>query len=231
MKTITRIILGVTLSIIIFGISIIASKWNVFSNGFFHPSFLTHTTMLIISAAMIYILSRKNLLTFEIQKLKIKNIFKTIGITVLFIVIINILITIILLITKNSVDEKHILLSKFSPCQIIIFVFFYASIAEEFLFRGLIQNFLQPIKDRKIKIFKAYLSLPVIISGILFGLSHLILLKTGASLPFIFRILVFTTTLGLLAGYYQEKYKSFFIAVIIHMVGNLPGVIASFVMI
>jgi membrane protease YdiL (CAAX protease family) len=70
--------------------------------------------------------------------------------------------------------------------------------------------------------------MPVIISAIAFGAAHLVLLATDASAFFLVRIVLFTTCLGLVAGYYQEKYNNHFYAIIVHMSGNFLAVIASF---
>lgn len=38
------------------------------------------------------------------------------------------------------------------------------------------------------------------------------------------------TLLGIVAGYYQEKYENNFYAIIVHMAGNLMGVIGAIMM-
>ena len=68
---------------------------------------------------------------------------------------------------------------KMSPLQVFIFVFIYASIAEEILFRGFLMNILKPLKIKGISILKRKISVPVIISAFAFGLGHLILITTG----------------------------------------------------
>jgi membrane protease YdiL (CAAX protease family) len=68
---------------------------------------------------------------------------------------------------------------------------------------------------------------PVIISALAFSLVHLILIASGAGSYFIFRTLAFTFVLGLIAGYYQEKYDNNAYAIIVHMSGNLMGLMAS----
>ena len=62
-----------------------------------------------------------------------------------------------------------------------------------------------------------------------FSLVHLILITSGAGAYFIFRTLVFAFVLGLIAGYYQEKHNNNAYAIIVHMSGNLMGVIASLI--
>ena len=77
-------------------------------------------------------------------------------------------------------------------------------------------------------VFRRRLSLPVITGALVFGLLHLILLTSGVSVIFVVRVVIFTTVLGLIAGYYQEKHNNFAYAVLVHMAGNLPGLLAAF---
>lgn len=44
------------------------------------------------------------------------------------------------------------------------------------------------------------------------------------------RMLVFTFVLGLIAGYYQEKYDNHAFAIIVHMAGNLMGLVSILMM-
>ena len=127
-------------------------------------------------------------------------------------------------------QEVHPVIMNTSPFQVFLFIFIYASIAEELLFRGFLMNILQPLKTKGITILKRTLSLPVIISAVAFGLAHLILITTGASGLLIFRVVVFTTVLGLIAGYYQEKYDNNAFAIIVHMAGNWFGFVGAVMM-
>jgi membrane protease YdiL (CAAX protease family) len=106
----------------------------------------------------------------------------------------------------------------------------YASIAEEFLFRGFLLNLLKPLENNRVLVIKRKVSLPVILSAVAFGLAHLILLTTGVGLFFLIRVIIFTIGLGLIAGYYQEKYNNHSYAIIVHMTGNSLAVIAALTM-
>ena len=88
---------------------------------------------------------------------------------------------------------------------------------------------LSPLHDRGIRFFKVRLSLPVILSAVVFGLIHLVLLTSGAGGFLVVRVVIFTTILGLFAGYYQEKYNNFSYAVIVHMAGNLMGLVGALI--
>lgn len=61
----------------------------------------------------------------------------------------------------------------------------------------------------------------------MFGLAHLSLISLGVSFALILRTLVFAICIGLIAGYYQEKYNNNAYAIIVHMAGNLPVLIAT----
>ena len=122
--------------------------------------------------------------------------------------------------------EAHPSMLTMQPLQVFLFIFIYASIAEEFLFRGFLLNLLKPLSKYKVTIF----SIPVIVSALAFGLGHLILMTFDVGWLFILRILVFTTALGLVAGYYQEKYNNTAYAIAVHMAGNTLGVVSSILM-
>ena len=63
------------------------------------------------------------------------------------------------------------------------------------------------------------------------GAAHLIVLTARRGDPFfLLRIVLFTICLGLLAGYYQEKYNNHASAIMVHMAGNFLAIIASFSM-
>jgi membrane protease YdiL (CAAX protease family) len=62
------------------------------------------------------------------------------------------------------------------------------------------------------------LSLPVIFGGLYFGMMHIVAIKRMGPL-----VILFTTLLGLVAGYYREKTKSLIPAIIIHALFNIGG--------
>jgi len=43
---------------------------------------------------------------------------------------------------------------------------------------------------------------------------------------FLIRMVLFTSVVGLIAGYYQEKYDNHAYAIMVHMAGNLMGLIS-----
>jgi membrane protease YdiL (CAAX protease family) len=222
-----RIIYGLIITIVVFVIATFTGSKLHMDIDFIPYSFITHTLMLLLSIVMIY--SFKKIVNYKISIPKFKGIFKPILFGLLATIFINISMTIITKILGGKV-EIHPAFMKMSPLQIFFFVFIYASIAEEVLFRGFLMNILEPLKTKGINILKRKISVPVIISAFAFGLAHLILITAGVGGLFLLRIVVFTTILGLIAGYYQEKNDNNAYAIIVHMSGNLMGVIGALLM-
>jgi membrane protease YdiL (CAAX protease family) len=224
MNNTQRLVYGLAITLIIFAIASIAGKFFPLESDFFPNSVITHSVMLIFSVAVI--ISLKKIVPFRIAWPRFKTILKPVFFGLLTAIVINLLLTALTLATGGKA-EAHPLLEASTPLQTFLFIFIYASLAEEMLLRGFLQNILSPLNVRGIRIFRSRLSLPVIISGVVFGLIHLILLTTGVSGLFVIRVVIFTTVLGLFAGYYQEKYDNFSHAVIVHMAGNLMGLVAA----
>ena len=225
MKNGERIVYGILLTTIAFVLATLAGGNIKLNVDFLPDSFVTHSVILILSIGLIYGL--RKYLNYKIALPEFKKTLRPMLFGFLIAaVIIN---TIMVGITQalGGKPEAHFVFGVMSPWQIFLFIFIYASVAEEVLFRGFLQNILKPLKDKGIKFFKRHISVPVIISATAFSLAHLTLIASGASVFFIVRTLVFTFTLGLIAGYYQEKYDNNAYAIIVHMSGNFMGVIAA----
>lgn len=227
MKNSERIIYGLIITIVVFAIATFSGSKIHLNIDFIPSSFVTHSLMLILSIVLIF--SLRKYLNYKIDVPALKKISKPILFGLLATIIVNISMTILTKVLGGKI-EAHPLMMKMSPLQVFIFVFIYASIGEEILFRGFLMNFLKPLKTNGITILKRRISIPVIISAVAFGLAHLILITTGAGGFFLLRIVVFTTILGLIAGYYQEKYENNAFAIIVHMAGNFMGVIGALLM-
>lgn len=227
MKNNSQITYGLLITIAIFVISAFAGNLIDLNHPFILNSFVTHTTMLLLSIVVIY--SFKKQVNYKIAIPKLRTIFKPILFGLLATIVVNISMAAI----TGGLDgkqEAHPLLASASPIQVFLFIFIYASIAEELLFRGFLMNILKPSKAKGITILRRTLSLPVIISAVAFGVAHLILITTGASGFLILRVVVFTTVLGLIAGYYHEKYNNNVYAIIVHMAGNWFGFVGALMM-
>ena len=113
--------------------------------------------------------------------------------------------------------------SSYSFLETVFYVWILASISEEILTRGLIQGYLAPLKKYGFKIFKKYISLPILIGALFFGLMHVMLLTTGMNVYMVFAVVFTCFILGLLAGYYRENTGSLIPAVVVHMMFNIGG--------
>lgn len=176
--------------------------------------------ILIISILLIFLFSKKRIIEFNFGKVKLQQLIFPIGLTV-FLLIISQLYSVIF------GNEEHPVAVSMSIGQRLIFIVVFASLSEELLFRGFLQNMLNPLKLYGINLLKSRLSLPVIISGTLFGLMHFALITNGASFNYVLQIVISAMFLGIIAGYFQEKHNNFTFAFIVHMTANLSGLILS----
>lgn len=215
---------GLIITIVIFVCSNMIGSVMRTNEGFITRSFVTHTSMFILSLLAIYVMKKS--VQFHISAPKIKTIFKPIIYGILATIVVNGIITIITKILGMPVEQNKVTASM-TPLQVFLFVFVLASIAEELLFRGFLQDLLSPLTSKKFKLLNREISLPVLISAVTFGLSHLILILTGAHFLFLLKTILFTMVLGLIAGYYQGKYNNHVYAVIVHMSANLMGLLGS----
>ena len=222
MSNIKRIIYVTVIFIFVFIPSSLISKLEFFESFNWLPrAGIVQLLLLIISTTLILILSKGNWATYGFKFIKIKELFKPILVSVIAQIILKIIITFIIISTKAKAGHPGI--TGMSFFQVIVFVFFLASIAEEFLFRSLIQTSLFPLKNYHIQLFKINISFPVIMSSFLFAISHLGLMIAGAGTIFTLNIVFMTFILGLIAGYYRESLGSIIPAIATHMTFNFVG--------
>ncbi len=113
--------------------------------------------------------------------------------------------------------------------QTILFVWIYASIAEEVLTRGLIQGYLAPLAARGLNIGRLRLSVPVIVGAFFFGAMHLALFTMGIDPSTVFQIVAFAIAVGLVAGYACERSGSLLPAILVHALANITGTLLALV--
>ena len=218
---------GLVITAVVYFVSIFMGHHWQLNSCIVEDSVLNHGTMLVLSVLLI--LAFKKQVKYRIAMPKLKQVLKPILFGFLCAVVINVVLSIVTVIVTGSV-QKHPLLGNTTFLKNFLSVFILASIGEEFLFRGFFQNYLKPLGVWGFKIFKRRISLPVLISALTFSAAHLILLASGVDTMFIIRILVFTFVLGLIAGYYQEKHDNHIFAILVHMAGNLMGLISVIMM-
>ena len=211
------------LTSVVYGISVFCGhNWKL-ECDFLPSSFLTHTVMLVLSLGLI--LALKSKVSYRIALPAVKQVWRPVLYGMLVTIAVNLSLGILSLLMGDAL-EKHPLLDGMSALQYLVFVVLLASIAEEHLFRGFLQNYLKPLSDKGFQLLRWRISFPVLVSAVLFSIAHLILLTAGVSPVFMTRILVFTFVLGLMAGYYQEKHDNIAFAILVHAGGNLVGLIS-----
>lgn len=224
MKNNQRILYSLLTTIAIFIISSTVGSFLKLPEGFIPQTFITHTSILILSLLAIYLMRER--MVYRIALPKFRSIFRPILFGLLANILVNIPLTILIKLLGGEIESLSVL-KEFSPLQLLLFVAVYAAIAEELLFRGFLLNFLKPLRNKGISVLNRRLSLPVIISAIMFGLAHIVIISAGADVVLVFRTVIFTFVLGLVAGYYQEKYDNNAYPIIVHMSANSLAVLAS----
>lgn len=217
MKSIERTLYGLIVTIVIFALAMLMGYLMNGLEGSVANSLATSVTMLTLSYLAIFTCRRY--MNFSIAIPQAEKILRPIGITIAVSLSVNISLA-ILTVALGGEMEGHPAINNFTVWQAILLVVICAPISEEFLFRGFLLNFLKPITSRSFLIFKRRISMPILISAIVFSLGHLILLSSGVGIPFILRTLVFTFILGLISGYYQEKHQNTAYAILVHMSAN-----------
>lgn len=226
-KPLMLLVSGIILTALVYFVSIfMGHHWHL-NSAVVEDSVLNHGTMLILSILLIIIFKKQ--VKYRIAAPKLDQILKPILFGILCAIVINVIMNIISAIVTGSV-QTHPLMEHTTVLKNFLSVFVLASIAEEFLFRGFFQNYLNPLGTWGFKVFKRRISLPVLLSALAFSAAHLILLASGVGTMFIVRVLVFTFVLGLIAGYYQEKHDNHIFAILVHMAGNLMGLVSVILM-
>jgi membrane protease YdiL (CAAX protease family) len=121
------------------------------------------------------------------------------------------------------------LIKQLSLPQIILFVWVFSSTIEEVFTRGFLQGHLAPAMTGSIRLGSIRIESPVLVSAAFFALMHLSLLISGADAKTVIIILLFTFSVGLLAGYQRAKTGSLIPAIAVHMLANIGGLIGGLI--
>ena len=131
MNNIKRILFGLGITIVIFFTARTISKNIPLNSKLMPDTFISLTIILLLSTMAIYILRQS--MTYSISLPKFKTLIKPMLLGFGATMIINVLMTIVTKFTGGK-DELHPAFLKLNWIQILVFVFFYASIVEEILF-------------------------------------------------------------------------------------------------
>lgn len=183
-------------------------------------AFITHSIMWLLSVLTIMLMIRGKMTEYGFTK----GSFRLTGRLFLWVIPMAILSVAGFFALRSGAEAKPGL--GFNPLQTVIFVWIYASAAEEIFTRGLLQGYLSPLGKYGINLTrKLRLSLPVLFSGLYFGLMHIVAIdKMGPP------VILLTTFLGIVAGYYREKTESLIPAIIIHALFNIGGTLPMWIL-
>ncbi|MBC8527494.1 MAG: CPBP family intramembrane metalloprotease [Candidatus Cloacimonetes bacterium] len=228
MKNSLRLILTIILWVCIYFLAVFVIPPVSFIAGFIKSHAwisngdVSQITFLITSLILMYLLSKGKLSTFGFQSVKISKLAKSVLIAFIFSFVLIVLNIIMMAIAGPATEGGEHPGINGGMLKTIISVWILASICEEIFCRGLIQGFLAPLKKYGFKLFKSYISVPVAVSAILFGLGHFCLWGRMPNAMVIF-IIINATILGIIAGYHREKTGSIIPAIAVHMTFNIVG--------
>lgn len=215
---IMRKLFKITSAILISAAVALISHYSVWlidlpDHSFVPFSFVTHTVMLLLSLIIMWVFSKGHLELYGFTR----------G-TYIFspAILLWVLPTAVLTgmaAFASPVDAGNVLSSSLAGLQHVIFVWVYASIAEELLTRGLLQTMLST--GCRTDALTHKFSMPVVLSALFFGAMHLVLLKSmgATAVP----VIILTVLLGLVAGRYRQATGSIIPAIIVHMLFNIGG--------
>ncbi|MCX6826909.1 MAG: CPBP family intramembrane metalloprotease, partial [candidate division Zixibacteria bacterium] len=113
--------------------------------------------------------------------------------------------------------------------QIILFVWVLSSTIEEIFTRGFIQSNLAKGMDISKRVPFLRVDFPTFIGAAVFALMHLVLWLSGTDLKTMLITILFTFSLGLLAGHQRAKSGSLIPAIGVHMLANIGGLIGGII--
>ncbi len=225
-NTLLSVLVALFLGVFVFIASRYLASWttpfieNYFNLNYYTKNIIFKFYILILSIVMIWFVNDKSFKNYGFVKAKNisypKMTLISIGILIASMIIGGILFVGIL--RNYFPTENNKVFPSQSILQMILTVWIWSSITEEFLSRGLVQGFMNHLKDKKV----IGLSISVIFSGLFFGAMHLSLFNT-MSYWFAGMIVSNATVVGLLAAYYREKSGSIAPAIYIHILANVVG--------
>jgi membrane protease YdiL (CAAX protease family) len=185
------------------------------AHGFLPPSFVTHTVMLALSLALMWTFSKGRLGLYGLGR----GTYRFSPRIFLWILPMAVLATMGAMASRGGGDDRTF--GGLGILQHVVFVWIYASVAEEVLTRGLLQTLLSSGSGtvppgRRV-------SMPVIVSALFFGAMHLVLLDTMGAFAVV--VIIMSVVLGLVAGRYREATGSLIPAVIVHCLFNIGGIL------
>ena len=213
---IVKIILALVIGLAIFVGSFYASSqallYNFFNRSVWITLLVYHSLVLILSFLAILIFSRGKIKTFGFNNGSSFPVLKILLNSILIGVIAGYVIY-----TFNK--EELGFIAFYKTWEKIVFIWLIASISEEMLVSGFIQGYMMPAKKYAVKIFKTTISIPMILSAIVFAIiyvPHLIGMKIIA----IALIMFVMFAIGISKAYFREKTNSLLAPMVMHVLFN-----------
>jgi membrane protease YdiL (CAAX protease family) len=236
MKNGLRVLLaiGIWLAIYLLGVYVIPSigfiDALVEKHGWLSNSEISQAVFFILSLAVIIFLPGEDRSVYGLRGVRFGRLVKPVALAVGVCLLFFILTAMVMMITGLPDEGPGGPAMNKGLLNFIVTVVIVASICEELFLRGLIQGLLSPLKEHGLNLSKVRVSWPVTICALLFGLGHLCLL--GDMDPRMVTLIVISSTaLGFIAGYFREKTDSLVPAIAVHMTFNIvSGVIPRLLM-
>jgi membrane protease YdiL (CAAX protease family) len=182
-------------------------------------SFITHSSMLLMSLVLILIINRWRLKNYGFKLPKNSNWR--------MVTLLGLAGGVVASITLSLMPGEN-LPANGRFVEMVVFIWIYASISEEVLFRGLIQGYLQPLHGYSFKLFGKSISLPVFVCAVLFGSIHFNPLIAAMGSARMLTIVFFAFILGIIAGYYRERTGSLIQPILVHALFNIGGTLMEY---
>lgn len=225
MKDYIRLTSGIVMAIVIF----LLALWVVPFIGFISAAIesspisygeVTQITLLIASLILIRVFSKGDFISYGFRLVGLKKLIKSALISITAVILFFIVLNIIMMATGIAADKLGDSGIEKSTINFLVTIVIIASTCEEIFYRGLIYGYMAPLKKYGFNFIRAYISLPVIVCGLMFGLGHFCLIGQMNKI-IVISIVISATLLGLIAGYYREKSGSILPAIVAHMTFNI----------
>ena len=217
----TKIVRGIAISAAV-ALGALYVGWLVKlpEDGFVPGSFVTHSVMLVAAVALIRLWSGRSFADFGFTR----GTYRFRPRILLWVLPTAVLSSLAALVPTPGGTERVV--TGQTQLQLVLFVWFYASVCEEVLTRGLLQSLVTGSSGGGGA--PARFSMPVMVSGLFFGAMHLVLIDSmgsSAAVP-----IVLATLLGFLAARYRETTGSLIPAIVVHALFNVGGMLPGWVM-
>jgi len=190
------------------------------------PLILTEFGYLFFSFIAILIISKFNLKEYGFKLIKVKELAKPLSLVIGWS---GALFFIVHFVWKINVDLNYLIYKDKTFLHVFVVLVLLPSVCEELFIRGLIQSYLYPLIEFKIRISKILISVPVILSALFFVLLHLWTLYYMDNFYFFLGFFVNILIVGILAAYFREKTGSLILPIAIHFLANFINILLPLV--